>query len=145
MSIRIRTLEHNSIEALKTQAETVLISQASGATNVVAMNFSQSLGSYRLMLAQYFTSIGSVTFVGSGLNDLTAGGTPATEDAFVEVEIDGEGTPDTFKWRINGGAYTEGVAITGSAQALSNGVTVTFGATTGHTSGESWSFQTMIP
>lgn len=84
------------------------------------------------------------TFTGSGLNDLTSGGTATagiTATSTYEVEIDATGTPDTFKWRLNGGAYTSGVSITGSAQTLSNGITVTFGATTGHTLGNSWSIR----
>ena len=79
-------------------------------------------------------------FKGNGLNDLTWGtgysGGGTTGD--FEVEIDSEGTPDTFKWRKNGGAYTTGVAITGAAQTLSDSQTITFAATTGHTTGERW-------
>jgi hypothetical protein len=37
----------------------------------------------------------------------------------------------TFKWRKNGGTWTTGVTITGSAQTLSDGVTVTFSASSG--------------
>jgi hypothetical protein len=84
----------------------------------------------------------AATFTGAGLNDLTSGGTATagiTATSTYEVEIDATGTPDTFKWRLNGGSYTSGVAITGSAQTLSNGVTVTFAATTGHTLANSWS------
>jgi len=77
----------------------------------------------------------------SGLDDLTSGGAhSAASCSYIEVEIDGTGTPDTFKWRKNGGSYTEDVSITGSAQTLSDGVTVTFGATTGHTLADNWAF-----
>jgi len=87
-------------------------------------------------------SVGSVVFTGAGLNDMTNGGVyTGTEDKNYVVEIDGTGTPDTFKWSDDGGeTYTEGVAITGAAQALSNGITVTFQATTGHTLGDKWEF-----
>jgi len=75
----------------------------------------------------------------SGLDDLTAGGSHSGSTcSYFEIEIDGTGTPDTFKWRKNEGSYTETVSITGSAQDLSDGVTVTFGATTGHTLGDKW-------
>jgi len=79
-------------------------------------------------------------FSGSGLNDLTwgTGYSGGGSSAYFEVEIDAAGTPDTFKWRKNGGAYTTGVAITGGAQTLSDSQTVTFGATTGHTLGDKW-------
>jgi hypothetical protein len=78
-------------------------------------------------------------FDGAGLNDLTAGGSfSAATIAKFEVEITGNGTPDVFKWRKNVGSYTTGVNITGAAQTLSDGVTVTFAATTGHTIGDEW-------
>jgi hypothetical protein len=85
--------------------------------------------------------VGTPRFVGSGPDDLAAGGTfegDATV-AFV-VEIDGAGEPDTFRWSDDGGATwaAEGVAVGGEAQALSHGVTVTFGADTGHAAGDRW-------
>src|SRR5262249_27467784 len=57
------------------------------------------------------------------------------------VVIDGTGTPDTFKWKLNSGSFTTGVAITGASQTLSNGVTVTFAATTGHALNDQWTIQ----
>lgn len=88
--------------------------------------------------------LGSVTFTGTGLNDLTTGGS-YTDDgrtAFV-IEIDATGTPDTFRWSADGGDTWEasGVAITGAAQDLTQGVQVTFAATTGHTSGDQWALE----
>ncbi len=78
-------------------------------------------------------------FKGAGLNDVTWGtGFNDSSSAYYEVEIDAEGTPDTFKWRNNGGEYTTGVSITGSAQTLDTGQTITFAATTGHTLGDRW-------
>lgn len=79
-------------------------------------------------------------FSGDGLNDVTwgTGYSGAGSSAYFEVEIDGEGTPDTFRWRKNGGGWTSLVAITGAAQTLSDSQTITFAATTGHTSGDKW-------
>lgn len=78
-------------------------------------------------------------FSGSGLNDATWGtGFNGAATAYYEVVIDGTGTPDTFKWRVNGGAWTEDVAITGAAQTLSDTQTITFAATTGHTADDQW-------
>jgi len=89
-------------------------------------------------------SITTPVFTGSGLNDLTKGGSYSltTTDTSYVVEIDSSGTPDTFKWSDDGGVTWDatGVAITGSAQTLNNGVTITFGATTGHTVGDRWTF-----
>ena len=89
----------------------------------------------------YYTPPG---FTGSGLNDLTVGGTYSGASPLdYKVEIDGTGTPDTFKWSDDGGITWDAstVSITGSAQTLNNGVTVTFGATTGHTSTNNWVFK----
>ena len=89
----------------------------------------------------------SVTIVletaGLGLDDLTPGGTfNHQSDISYRVKIDGLGTPDTFTWSADGGTTWEatGVAITGAAQTLNYGVTVTFGATTGHTLNNYWDF-----
>lgn len=79
-------------------------------------------------------------FKGSGLNDATWGtGFSDTASAHFEVVIDGEGTPDTFKWRKNGGSWNTLVAITGAAQTLSDGQQITFAATTGHNLNDQWS------
>jgi len=82
-------------------------------------------------------------FSGSGLNDLTWGtGSTALDLTYYEVVIDGVGTGtlgvDTFKWRVNGGAWTETVDITGVAQTLADGQQLTFAATTGHTADDQW-------
>jgi hypothetical protein len=45
---------------------------------------------------------------------------------------------DTFKWRKNDEDYAI-LPITGAAQTLKEGITATFGATTGHTVGDKWS------
>ena len=88
--------------------------------------------------------IESVTFAGSGLDDATSGGTfSGSVDRRFVVKIDAEGTPDTFTWSKDGGSTWDaaGVAITGAAQTLTEGVTVTFAATTGHTLNTYWNFQ----
>lgn len=79
------------------------------------------------------------SFTGSGLDDMeNRGNYTGTDDGTYEVVIDGTGTPDTFKWRKDDGAWTETVAITGSAQTLAEGVQVIFAATTGHTLDDKW-------
>lgn len=85
-------------------------------------------------------AVGTASFTGAGLNDATFGGTYIGGGQTYKVEIDGAGTPDTFRWSDDGGSTWNAstVAITGTAQTLSNGVTVTFGATTGHTATEFW-------
>jgi hypothetical protein len=84
------------------------------------------------------------TFVGSGLDDAIYtghyGGDSATKSFF--VKIDATGTPDTFEWGFDSSVGTEatGVAITGEAQLLDSayGISIDFGATTGHTTGDKW-------
>lgn len=88
---------------------------------------------------------------GVSLNDLTSGGTYTgiqQEPPYINyrVEIDGTG-PDTFRWSDDNGStwQASGIAVTpGSAQTLSNGVTVTFGASTGHTVGDYWNIDAGI-
>ena len=78
-----------------------------------------------------------------GLDDLTVTGTfTGTIAISYRVKIDALGTPDTFTWSADGGATWEatGVAITGSAQTLNYGVTITFAATTTHTVDDYWDF-----
>ncbi len=79
---------------------------------------------------------------GGTLDNMTSGGTytGATVKKF-RVKISTIGTPDNFVWSADDGATWSGnVAITGSAQALSDGVTVTFAATTGHALADEWRF-----
>lgn len=56
-----------------------------------------------------------------------------TVGSYFVINITSTGTPDVFRWAKDGGAWTTGVNITGSPQALSHGVSVTFSSTTGHT------------
>jgi len=57
----------------------------------------------------------------------------------------GAGTTDSFKWKKDGGAETTGVAITGAAQSLSEGVKVTFSSLTGHVKGDIWAITVETP
>lgn len=87
-------------------------------------------------------------FVGSGLNDLTAAGTfTGDEIKYYLVQIDyedpaGAGGIDAFKWSEDFGVTWNStrVPITGAAQTLSNGITVAFAATGGHTLNDYWYF-----
>lgn len=92
-----------------------------------------------------------VSTTAPGLNDLTAGGTfTGTARTTFEIKLATIATPDTVNWRKvtadrygqkTYSAWTSGLAITGSAQTLADGVTVTFGATTGHTVNDVWTVQ----
>jgi len=92
-------------------------------------------------------AIAAAVITGAGLNDCTSGGTyTGPSDLTYVVEIDATGTPDTLQWSKDGGSTWEatGVAIVGGAMALDNGVTVTFGATTGHTLGDLWTIECTV-
>jgi len=89
----------------------------------------------------------------STLNDMSASLSDTfsgTAKTTYEVTISTAAGTDKFDWRKvttdgNGsktyGAWTTGVSVTGSAQALSENVQVTFGATTGHTLDDKWTVQ----
>lgn len=89
---------------------------------------------------------GSIGYQGSTLNDLTASGTynnGAARPLFFNVVIDSVGATDTFKWSEDQNkTWTTGVSITGAAQVLAHGISVTFGATTGHGLGDYWAIGT---
>ena len=95
-----------------------------------------------------FTGVGATTqSTGSGLNDITFGGTyTGTTAVTYYLKIDATGTPDTFSWSKDNFSSTEatGVSLTGSAQTLDTGVTVTAGATTGHTLNDVWQMTTVV-
>lgn len=101
-----------------------------------------------LFVYTYDAAAGPVFFAGTGLNDMTAGGSfTGTANRSFRVQIDVTGAPDTFSWSDDGTATWDGtgVPITGAAQILAEGMEVTFGATTGHTLGDRWDFITKRP
>ena len=87
------------------------------------------------------SGINSTSFTGSGLNDATFGGVYNGSGAKTfSVRINQLGTPDTFEYSFDDFTTTEqsNIGITGSEQDVANGVTITFGATTGHTLNDKW-------
>lgn len=91
-------------------------------------------------IASGLNYIKTAVFTGSGLNDATSGGTySGTVNATYTIILDSSAaSPDTFKWKKDSGSYTTGVVMTGAAQTLSDGVTITFAATDGHTLNDQW-------
>ncbi len=79
---------------------------------------------------------------GGTLNDCTAGGTytgDAKKNCWVKISV--AAATDKFQYSIDRGVtWSSETDITGSAQALEDGVTVTFGATTGHAVDDEWRF-----
>ena len=77
--------------------------------------------------------------IGTGLSDLTIAGTyTVLIDHTYDIKITTAAGTDKFEWRKDAGAWSAEVTITGAAQTLSEGVTVTFAATTGHTLNNQW-------
>ena len=97
------------------------------------------------MADQLSSGYGVITFTGSGLNDLVVSGTP-TERHKVQVQVDGIGEVDTFKWSLDEGETWEAelVAMATTAQELQDGIYVAWAAKTGHTLGEHWDFQGLL-
>lgn len=95
---------------------------------------------------QYLNSgdtITSPTFTGTGLNDAEFTGhyTGTSSNKSFYVKIDSShGNDDTFKWSTDNFVTTEAslVAITGDDQALEDGISVKFNATSGHTVNDQW-------
>jgi hypothetical protein len=86
----------------------------------------------------------NTAFVGSGLDDAFFAGHYSGDSSSKSfyVKIDATGTPDTFEWGHDSavGAIATGIAITGAEQILDSdyGISIDFGATTGHTLDDVW-------
>lgn len=78
---------------------------------------------------------------GSGLNDASVSGsyTQITAGTFT-VTLSSVASPNQFSWTESGGSGSSAsnVAITGSAQLLADGISITFAALTGHTISNVW-------
>lgn len=85
----------------------------------------------------------NTNFVGSGLDDaFFAGhynGDSSTKSFYVKIDSSG-GAVDTFEWGYDStaGAVATGISITGAEQTLSSGISIDFGAVSGHTTGDVW-------
>ena len=86
--------------------------------------------------------VGTATQTGTGLDDLTSGGTyTGSEDKTIRVQIDGTGTPDTMKWSDDGGVTWKTTLMQlSTTMYLPYGIELTWGATTGHTADDYWEF-----
>lgn len=76
---------------------------------------------------------------GSGQDDIAFAGiyTGTTASTF-EVEVVANGTPDTWRFRKDGGAWGGAIGMSTGPTGLSDGVTVSWTATTGHTVNDIW-------
>jgi len=139
------------IDAIGADSATIVFRHSSGAaTTTYTFSTDETIPSNINVVIEkgallYRSSVApsAVAFTGAGLNDATSGGlyTGLSAKSY-RVEIDATGTPDTFKWSNDAGVTWKatGVGITGAAQTLEEGVTITFNATTGHTVTDRWNF-----
>lgn len=82
-------------------------------------------------------------FTGTGVDDMSVESFgEQTAAAFYEIQIEVAGgdptSPNTYRWRVNSGAWDTGNACSTSAVELSNGFEISFGATTGHDDSDLW-------
>jgi hypothetical protein len=112
-----------------------------GGTYRYAVSFARS-GNYGCESNPLKAIVGAVAFTGTGLNDCTSGGTyTGSTNRTIRVEIDANGTPDTFKYSLDAGVTwaSTGIRLTGTSY-LPYGITLTWAATTAHTIGDYWQF-----
>lgn len=105
-----------------------------------------------LVVYNYDTTSGPVFFTGTGLNDMTAGGTfTGTASRNFRVQIDSVGATDTFSWTKSSATTTivwdaTSVPISAGTTTIgTEGMTITFAAITGHTLNDRWDFITKRP
>ncbi len=93
------------------------------------------------------STTGATVFTGTGINDGVFSGPyiGSTAGSVFTVQIDGVGTPDTFKWKKDGGAWTSLVPITAIKQTLYEGVAITFAQIIGHTLNDIWTVTVETP
>lgn len=109
----------------------------------MALNITASGGSLNIVSV---ANIETAVFRGEGLDDGSSGGTyTGTTESNYEIIVDSVGGTDTFKWKRPGQDFVEGVAMTGGAQNLDQGATITFGATTGHDLYDRWFIRATAP
>ncbi len=98
-----------------------------------------SWGRSEQVVYNYEAPISAVTTT-AALPDLATSGTyTGASNATYTVTISTAGAPDRFDWLASGTTKTD-IPITGGAQPLNNGLSIAFGATTGHVLNDFWTF-----
>ncbi len=168
-SISIEDFGASSLNSAAQNATALLAVEATGANDIFVPPGTYNVTGTTVLTKRYygpgqivFSGIGSTTFVGAGLNDATFSGSyNGNRPLQIVIKINSTGTPDTLAYSFNGGAtfvttqevydpvtdsYIVGPIniVSGAMQIFGTGAYVTFGATTGHTLNNSWSF-TLTP
>lgn len=145
-------------------AAAAAVADAAGRPVFLPFGTYQVSGAYQFTQRYYgpgtltYSGIGSVAFGGAGINDIAVSGSySGVGPRSIVVKINTAGTPDTLAISYDGGAtfvttqaiydpvtdsYTNGPINLGAGPIAlgGTGVTVNFGASTGHTVGNTWSF-----
>jgi hypothetical protein len=134
-----------SFDFIATTSEVLKFAWEGGEETPVAVTPSHVSNSFELVMGIFGKVIGPANRIEAaeeitktGTTTMISGGTyTGTEDALYEVEIT-QGTPDTYKWRKNAGAWSTPANITAGPDAIELGVTVTFSSTTDGLTGDHW-------
>ena len=113
--------------------------QATRSADIIPRFLGADLHSITIIPTPIATAVAGTTTLASGG---TYTGVALTTSYQVIIDAGDPANPNTFKWSNDGGATweAEGVAITGVAQTLDNGVTITFSAITGGVTDDQWDF-----
>jgi len=105
-----------------------------------AITYARNGGNYPGESNPIKSIVNDVDFTGSGLNDLTSGGTyTGDEDRTIRVRIDGTGATDTMEWSEDEGETWNVTDLPlASKMYLPWGVELEWNATTGHTATDYW-------
>ena len=148
------TIEHHTYEQFRVTGNQHIDGNLTVDGDLTISGTQSIVSSTNLSIDDSFIYIGTgdaigesgTTFSGSGLDDAYFRGYfEGAASTTYYVRIDGVGTGtggvDTFEWSTDNFVTTQatGVDITGATQALSDNISIFFNATTGHTSGDTWS------
>jgi len=134
-SFRVRTSAHIGDDLQVDGNLTVL------GTQTIASSENVSIGAaFNYLNAGDTIGETNTAFTGSGLDDAYfAGHFSGTASTNFYVKIGTTGTPDQFEWGYDSASpQATGINITGGDQLLDAGISINFGATTGHTTGDKW-------
>ncbi len=98
-----------------------------------------------LVVYNYDTDPNPVFFTGTGLNDMTVSSSfTGTANRTFRIQIDGLNAPDTISLFNSAptGTIATSFPISAGTTTVLEGITIAFGAATGHTLGDRWDFIT---
>lgn len=126
----IKTTYYDIARLLREDQELVNLFQKKTAEFVLAGDVTELTDTFATSIMDAFGSPPS--------NPTVTGTYTGSTNAYWVIDITASGTPDTFEWAKNNGVATTGVSITGGAQLLSDGISITFPSTTAYSVGQAW-------